>query len=305
MGDLGSTRVFGQHGSGGRGVVTIGLRRRPMSDLYHWLVTGPWSRVVVTFALVYFTTQALFGLARVLVAARLAPGGEILPALLDGLDAPPAEAGPALSARSLAAGTLAALDGFVHWAELVIGAGVVYAKFSLVRARVLFSSVAVVAPHEGGQALMFRMANERTSHIVDAKVSVILVRNEVQDGDVVRRAYDLDLARRGSALFSHAWTAIHPISRASPLSGASAAALEEAEAEVIVNLSGFDEGLVRTVHARHVYPASRIRWNSRFREIVKVLPDGRHAVDYRKFHKVTPLEEAQTPPERTPARKAR
>lgn len=304
MGDLGSTRVFGQHGPGG--VVTIGLKRRPVRDLYHWLVTGPWTRLVLLFALVYFATQALFGTARILLTTRVPVGGSLLNALVAGIAAPPPEAGPALSARALAAAALDAVDGFVHWAELVIGAGVVLAKFSLVRARVLFSNVAVVAPHEGGQALMFRMANERTSHIVDAKVSVMLVRNEIQEDEIVRRAHDLDLARRGSALFSHAWTAIHPISRSSPLFGESAESLEGAEAEVIVNLSGFDEGLVKTVHARHVYPASRLRWNSRFREIVKVLPDGRHAVDYRKFHKVTPVEEAAaTPPERTPARKAR
>jgi inward rectifier potassium channel len=304
MGNLGSTRVFGQHGSGG--VVTIGLRRRPVRDLYHWLVTGSWTRLVALFAIVHFSTQALFGLARALVAVRVPAGATVLPALLGTLGASGVDATSHFSGWALASATLGAVQGFVTWAELVIGAGVVLAKFSLVRARVLFSHVAVVAPHEGGQALMFRMANERTSHIVDAKVSVMLVRNEVVEGEIVRKAHDLDLARRGSALFSHAWTAIHPISRVSPLAGETAESLASSEAEVIVNLSGFDEGLVKTVHARHVYSASRIRWNSRFREIVKVLPDGRHAVDYRKFHKVRSVDEQpQTPPERTPARKAR
>lgn len=303
MGDLGSTRVFGQHGGG---VVTIGLKRRPMNDLYHWLVTGSWARLVLLFALVHFATQALFGLARVFVVARLPGADSAATPLLGIVQAPGANAGAAFSARAFGSAVLAVLGDFVEWVELVIGAGVAFAKFSLVRARVLFSNVAVVAPHEGGRALMFRMANERTSPIVDAKISVMLVRNEVVEGEVVRKAYDLDLARRGSALFSHAWTAIHPITRGSPLSGESAESLEGAGAEVMVNLSGFDEGLVKTVHARHVYPAGRIRWNSRFREIQRVLSDGRHAVDYRKFHKVTPADDLpQAPPERTPARKAR
>jgi inward rectifier potassium channel len=298
---LGSTRVFGQ-----QGVVTIGLKRRPVRDLYHWLVTGPWTRLVLLFALVHFATQALFGIAHLLVAARVPASGSVLPALLGAAPAQPGEPAAAFSARMLAWGAIAAVRGFVEWAELVIGAGVVLAKFSLVRARVLFSNVAVVGPHEGGQALMFRMANERTSHIVDAKISVLLVRTEIVDGEPVRKAYDLELSRKGSALFSHAWTAIHPITRTSPLSGETAESLERAEGEVIVSLSGFDEGLVKTVHARHVYPASRLRWNARFRQIVKTLPDGRHAVDYRKFHKVKALdEERETPPERTPARKAR
>ena len=152
---------------------------------------------------------------------------------------------------------------------------------------------------------MFRMANERTSHIVDAKVSVMLVRNELHDGEVVRRAHDLDLVRGGSALFSHAWTAIHSIGRDSPLAGESAGSLEGSEAEIIVNISGFDEGLVKTVHARHVYPASRIRWNARFREIVKLREDGRRVIDYRKFHRTVPVEGSPPPPVETTSRRAR
>jgi inward rectifier potassium channel len=298
---MGSTRVFGHTGSG---VVVVGLRRRPARDLYHWLVTGPWSRLLALYALVYFVTQALFGLARLLLAARLPEGGSVLEALAAALVTPP-DPGPPLSARALAAGALRALDTFVHWVELVIAAAMMVAKFALVRARVLFSDVAVVAPHAGGAAFMFRMANERTSHLVDAKVSVMLVRNEVADGEVIRRAHDLALVRGGTSLFSHAWTAIHPIGRESPLAGESAGTLEGNEAEVIVNISGFDEDLGRTVHARHVYPASRIRWNARFREIVKLRDDGKRVIDYRKFHKTAPVEDGAGYAERTPARRAR
>jgi inward rectifier potassium channel len=302
MSDLGSTRVFGRHAGGG-GVVTIGLPRRPMRDLYHGLVTGSWTRLFAAFAVVYFATQALFGLGRLLLAADLPAGGPVVASLGSALQATPAAPAPPLSAGALAAAVFGAVGRFVHWVEIVLGASIVIAKFSLVRARVLFSKVAVIAPHEGGRALMLRMANERTSHIVDARVSVMLVRYETQDGEVLQRAHDLALTRRASPLFSHAWTAIHPIDRASPLAGESAGSLQDAEAEIIVNLSGFDEGLMRTVHACHVYPAERVRWNVRFREIVGSLPDGRNAVDYRKFHETTPVDDP--PGDRTPARRAR
>jgi inward rectifier potassium channel len=167
MSSLGSTRVFAHSGSE---VVVVGLRRRPARDLYHWLVTGPWSRLLVLYALVYFATSGLFAMGRVLLAAH--DGGSLLPAISAVVD-PAGDPRPALSARAIAMGALDALDGFVHWVELVIGSGIVLAKFALVRARVLFSDVAVVGPHADGQALMFRMANERTSHIVDAEVSVM------------------------------------------------------------------------------------------------------------------------------------
>jgi inward rectifier potassium channel len=303
MSDLGQTRVFGHSGGG---VVAVGLRTRPLADLYHRLVTGSWTRLCVIYAAVFFASGVLFEAAHLALGpAATAPPGTALGALVALVRGVPlAEVRASLELRALGAGALVGLEGFVRWLELVIGAGIVLAKFSLLRARVMWSAVAVVAPHPLGRALLFRMANERTGHVVDAKVSVMLVRNEVdEDGTPVRRAHDLPLVRGGTALFSHAWTAAHVIGRDSPLFRESAESLAAAEAEVIVTLTGFDEGLTRTIHARHAYAASRIRWNARFKEIVTLLPDGVRQVDYRCFHDVVPVEESR--PERTPRRAAR
>jgi len=302
MADIGSTRVFGH---ARRGVKIIGLRRRPLADLYHRLATGSWTRLVLVYAAVFFAMQALFGLAHLALAAEWPPGAAVLPALLAAADAPPAPA-PPLSGRWMAAGAISAVEAFVRWLLLVIGAGILLAKYSRIPARVVFSRVAVVGPHAGGRALMFRMANERTSHILDAKVSLMLVRNEPgEDGELVRRAHDLPLARGGSALFSHAWTAVHPIGRESPLSGATEASLEAEDAELVVTLSGFDEGLTRVIHARHNYLAEDLRWEAGFRDIVRVLPSGDRAVDYRRLHEVIPIEaptERAAPPSRAARR---
>lgn len=290
MSGLGSTRVFGQ--STGE-IRTIGLPRRPLADFYHRLVTGSWARLVAVYALVYFATQAVFAVVHLALAASDVPAaGGLLPALAAAVDAP-AVAAPALTPRWFAAAALQAVEGFVRWLELGVGAAILIAKATRIPARILFSRVAVIAPHGDGRALLFRMANERTSHMVDAKVAVMLVWNEVdEEGAPVRRAHDLSLARGGTALFSHAWTAVHPIGRESPLHGASPARLTDAEAELIVTLSGYDEGLTRVIHARHVYAADQIRWNERLREIVKTDRAGTRTVDYRRFHETVPVEAA-------------
>ncbi len=295
MRDLGQTRVFGH---AGHETVVVGLRRRVLSDLYHRLVTGGWLQLCLVYALVYFVTGALLEVAHwaVLDAGNVAPGslmGAVV-ALWHGASA--GEVVAALDPRALAAGALSAVDGFVRWAELVIGAGIVMAKFSMQKARVLFSEVAVVAPHDrGGHALLFRMANQRTGHVVDARVSLLLVRNEREpDGEVVRRAHDLPLLRGGTALFEHAWTAVHELDGDSPLRGDTAESLAAAQAELLVTFSGYDEQLLRPLHARHVYAARRIHWDSRFEPIDVVLPDGRRALDYRRFHEFVPAEDTDT-----------
>lgn len=299
--DLGQTRVFG-HSTGG-GVVAVGLRKRPLADLYHRLVTGTWARLCLVYALVFFGAEALFETAHfVLGDAGAVPRGSVIRALVAlargaGFDAVRADLEP----RAVLGGILLGFEAFFRWLELVIGAGIVLAKFALLRARVLWSEVAVVAPHPDGRALLFRMANERTGHVVDAKVQAMLVRNELdEDGEPVRRAHDLPLTRGGTALFSHAWTAVHVLDRESPLARESAETLALADAEVIVTLTGFDEALVRTIHARHAYPASKVIWSARFKEIVKVLPDGTREIDYRRFHDVVPVEDVKA--EKTPRR---
>jgi len=298
MGDLGSTRVFG--GEAGRGVRRLGLRRHPLKDVYHGLVTGSWARLLLLYGAIYVVVETLFGVAHLLLPA---PGdASLVGFLLAQIPGVPLRAHPLPTPAQIAASMVFGIEGFLRWLMLAVGSGICFTKFSLLKARVLFSRFAVVAPHEGGLALMFRMANERTSHMVDAKVAAMLVWEEQgEDGQPVRRAHDLPLQRGGSALFSHAWTAIHPITRDSPLHGATLALLQGAAADVIVTLQGYDEGLTRSLYARHVYPADRIRWGARFRDIVRLLPDGSRVVDYRKFHDTVPVEdEAQA--ERTPRR---
>ncbi len=57
------------------------------------------------------------------------------------------------------------------------------------------------------------------------------------------------------------------------------------------------------MHARHVYRADRIRWNARFKNIVRALPNGERVLDYRRFHDVVSAEDARE--ERTAGRRAR
>ncbi len=294
----GSTRVFGTHG-GGSGLVTIGKKRHLLKDLYHLLLTASWARLFVLFAIVYLAANALFAIPYYFLAEGIenARPGSIADAFFFSLQTLTATEYRPMAPKTVAVQVLNGAEGFVRWLGLALGAGIIFTKFSSPRPRVLFSRVAVVAPHDGTPALQFRMANERETHIVDAEVKVLLVLDELASGgEVVRRAHDLPLWRGDSAIFAHAWTAIHHIDPSSPLAGQDASTLDEAAAELIVAVSGYDEAVSRTIHARHVYPASRILWNVRFRDIVVPLRDGRRAVDYRRFHDVVPLAERR--PER-------
>ncbi len=289
MGDLGQTRVFGRVG---QETVVRGFRRSAASDLYHRLVTGSWRQLLLVYAAVYFLTRVAFEVAHwSLQGAGSVPPGTVMEALVAWVRGAGPEA-VAVEPWALLRRFVSSLDGFVRWAEMVVGAGIVVAKFSMLKALVLFSDVAAIAPQgRGVKVLHFRMANKRGGHVVDARTSLLLVRNERdQDGELVRRAHDLPLVRAETPIFEHAWTVAHEIDRRSPLWGETAESLAAADAELLVIFSGTDEQLLRAIHARHVYPAKRLRWGSRFAPIAAVLPDGRRVLDYRRFHEVVGAE---------------
>jgi inward rectifier potassium channel len=61
----------------------------------------------------------------------------------------------------------------------------------------------------------------------------------------------------------------------------------QAQPDIVVTLTGLDETVAQTVHARHYYIAEEILWNMRFVDIFSTKPDGRRLLDLTRFHDVT------------------
>ncbi|TAF10101.1 MAG: hypothetical protein EAZ77_03900 [Nostocales cyanobacterium] len=85
--------------------------------------------------------------------------------------------------------------------------GLAFARFSRPTARVMFSNVAVITPHQEVPTLMFRTANQRLNMILKAQIWVYLRRDEVtSEGEFIRRIYDLPLLGDQTPNFSLSWT---------------------------------------------------------------------------------------------------
>jgi inward rectifier potassium channel len=192
-----------------------------------------------------------------------------------------------LTPRSLPANLLVTLEALVGLLAVALATGLVFARFSRPTARVLFSERAAIAPHDGVLSLVFRMANERRSQIVQAEVSVTVIRDDrTVEGETYRSLYDLALERHHSPFFTLSWTVVHPIDEKSPLRDiASDAGLRSAGAEIMVSLVGIDDALAQTVHARFSYAPDDIVWGGRFADILE-RRDGLVVMDLDRFHDV-------------------
>lgn len=276
----------------GRRVVRAGLPRRHWQDLYHLFMTISWPRLFAVFAAFFIAFNLLFAALYSVQAgdiARLDPQGfwgrfffsiETLATVGYGDMYP----------RTLFAHIIASTEIFIGMMSLAVIAGMMFARFSRPTARILFARHAVIRPLDGVPTLMLRAANERHNAIMEARAHLRLVRNEQSvEGYRIRRVHDLRLRRTAQPAFLLGWTLLHTLAPDSPLAGATPDSLRAADALLILTLSGIDETTGQTLIAHQEYPATMLRWQYTFADILSSDADGIDRFDYAKFHDIEPF----------------
>ena len=170
--------------------------------------------------------------------------------------------------------------------------GAIMAKMARPKKRaqaLLFSHNAVIALRDGKLCLMFRVANLRKSHIVEAHVRAQLVKPRyTEEGEYIpldqidmNVGYDKGTDR----LFLVApLTVIHEIDEESPLFGISKQDLELSDFEIVIILEGLVEATAMTTQARSSYLSSEILWGHRFEPVI-FEEKTQYRIDYAYFHK--------------------
>ena len=273
-------------------VMSLGLKRKWFGDFYHRALTIGWLGFFALGSGVYVAANVGFAALYLLQPGSIlnARPGAFNDAFFFSVQTMATIGYGVMSPATLYANLLMTLETAVGLMLIALATGLVFARFSRPTARVIFSRVAVVGPHNGTPTLSARVANQRHNQILAAEASMTLVRDEqTAEGEMIRRFYDLKLRRDRSPIFALTFTVMHEIDEDSPLRGLSAAALGELNAEIVVTASGIDETLVQPVHARASYLPQEILWDHRFVDIMGWTEDGRRAIDYRRFHDTVSL----------------
>lgn len=177
----------------------------------------------------------------------------------------------------VSANILFTFESFVGLLGFAMATGFMFARFSRPHAKIAFSENAIVAPYNEGGALMFRIANERASQLVELSAKVIFTC--IEDGK--RNFYDLNLERDKVTFFPLNWTLVHPINEQSPLATRSKEDLKNSDAEILILLTGFDETFSQTVHTRTSYKHHEIKWGAKFSNIFGVNEEGKITINMR------------------------
>jgi inward rectifier potassium channel len=252
-------------------VVREGLNPLSALSLYHWLLTISWPKFLGFITVSYVGVNALFAVAFMLCG----PGA--LQSTVGSFSGQPFYRAFFFSVYTfatigygniipvgVAANTLVAIEALVYILGIALATGVIFSRFSRPSARIVYSRNAIVAPYRDKTALEFRIANGRSSQLIEVQIQVILTKLELVDGISVRKFYDLDLERPRVVFFTLSWTVVHPIDKSSPMWGLAKKDLLDADAEVLILLTGVDETLSQTVHSRSSYKADEIVWGAKF-----------------------------------------
>lgn len=281
-----STVTLGQ-----RTVHTRGLPRYFWQDLYHTCLTASWPRFFAGVAVIFLLLNAVFAL---LYLAGTAPIANQQPAGFPGAFFFSVETLATVGYGDMHPQTVYA--HLVSTAEIFIGmnsvaaiTGLVFARFSQPRARVLFAAHPVITRFDGRPTLMIRMANARQNMVVDVSAKLRLLRQEVSaEGIELRRIHDLPLQRNETPVFMLSWTLMHVIDQYSPLYGEDADSLAAGDASLILTVQGCDETTSQPLLARHFYGYDSLRWRHRYADVMEVDDDGQSHINYGKFHEVVP-----------------
>jgi inward rectifier potassium channel len=280
---------------GGRAILTQGLQRRFWQDLYHLSMTLSWPAMFGTLAAIFVTANGFFGLLYWLApgsVANLNPPG-FWGGFFFSIETSATVGFGDMHPQTPYGHIVASIEIFISVISIALVTGVMFARFSVPRARILFARRAVIRPIDGMPTLMLRAANARQNVIVEASAHLRLVREEVSsEGFNIRRIRDLALVRDQSPIFALSWTLMHVIDETSPLAGETHDSLVEAQGLLVLTLSGTDETTGQEVTARTAYQPDAIRWNHTFEDILGTDEDGNDLIDYTRFHDVVPL----TPP---------
>lgn len=274
-----------------------GLRLLESLSAYHYLLKVSWPKFIGFATLGFLATNAIFACAY----AALGPGA------LRGAGEPGfanrfgkefffsvhtmATIGYGnVSPSSVSANLIVTVEALVGLLGFGLVTGVMFARFSRPIADLIFSDHAVIAPYRDINAFMIRLANRRSSQIVDLEAKVIMSRRRDGTSTGEREFAGLRLERERVIFFPLSWTIVHPIDEKSPLYGISAEQLRASDAEFLVLVTGFEETFSQMVHARTSYKMDEVVVSAKFKSIFNPSrEDEPISIDVRKVSDIEKL----------------
>jgi inward rectifier potassium channel len=270
----------------GRRIIAEGLERNVWTDLYVNAMTISWPRFVGALAAAFVALNFIFALIYDLGEAPIANArqGSLSDLFFFSVETTSTVGYGDMHPQTIYGHVVATAENFTGLLLLAMMTGLVFARFSRPRARIIFAKYPVVTQYNGETTLIFRMANARSNFITEATAKLWMLSPAVsQEGKRMVAFERMRLLKSENPTFALSWTLFHPIDEQSPLFGKDEETLSESEINFVVSVVGFDEASGQIVRARDVFTAQDVRFGHEYVDFVWVDSEGMRHIDYAKI----------------------
>ena len=272
---------------GDREIVAEGLRLSFWADISHRCMTASWPSFVAGAVTIFVVFNAAFGFLYWLGNNPVSnvTRSDYLDYLYFSIETLSTAGYGDMHPQTHYGHFVAAVELFTGIFSMSVMTGLIFARFSRPRARLLFADSPVISLREGKPTLMVRLANARHNVIGNATARLWVLKNIVNsDGESLRRFSELALEKNEHPALALTWTLYHAIDATSPLYNLDADDMKACGVSLVVVVSGYDVVAAQTIHARTSYDHSKLRFGQRYADILEEMEGGRVRIDYSKFH---------------------
>jgi inward rectifier potassium channel len=273
-------------------IITEGLESNLWTDFYHNAMTVTWPAFFGSLAAIFILFNLLFAEIYNLGDAPIADAkpGSFADLFFFSVETTSTVGYGDMHPQTMYGHIVATAENFFGLVSLAVMTGLVFARFSRPRARLIFANNPVVTIHNGVPTLMLRVANARNNFISDASAKLWVIRGVTSaEGRRSVSFHPMRLERSDNPVFALSWTLFHKIDADSPLHGMSAEALTASDMNFAVTINGLDETSSQLVHSRNRYSAQDLRIGHEFVDIIRVDEEGTRHMDYAKIHETRPI----------------
>ena len=276
---------------GGRRIIAEGLEGNLWKDIYFNAMTASWPMFIATLAVVFVAINFVFALIYDLGDKPIANAREGLEDLFYFSVETISTVGYGdMHPQTNYGHIVATTENFCGMLSLAVMTGLVFARISRPRARLIFARYPVVAPHNGVPTLIFRMANARSNFISEATAKTWMIGPSVsQEGRRLVSFQRLRLVKSENPTLALSWVLFHPIEADSPLFGMDEETLAASEVNFVVSIVGYDETSGQIVHARDVFAAQDVRFGHEYVDVIWSDDCGMRHIDYAKINATRPV----------------
>lgn len=276
---------------GGINVKRKGLPVFRPYDLFHALITMGWLQFLVLTTVSFFLTNCFFALLYICGeegAIRSLDTHEFFTefwgAFFFSVQTITTVGYGYMSPSTEFARVISSIESFIGLLGIALVTGLLYGRFSRPVAKIKYAKNAVIAPFKDGKAFMIKMANRRSSKLIESEVTMVL--SVTKEEGKVNLPMELDLQKIN--FFALSWVVVHPINDNSPFNNLSKEELEVGNAEVIILLKAFDDTFSQTVYSRMSYKHDEIVWNAKFLSSIGT-EDGQLTIDLDRIDEIEVL----------------